>query len=276
MEPTRTTQEHLLLDDAIEQVVRAFRRLIPRRVALRDAPGRAIAEDIEDEQTGQKLIEAWSVLRGAQIGLLDMIGRETVSVVPRPRVAILTGTPATVHALCTGTGAVVVGETTIGDDAAAISEWLNGVAQICDAIVVTAEPDGAAIEVLATEGWMRTLAPATEPSIEVSVARIAQTPVLALPADPARTAIAGHVFLQRALRSMAGLPVEPVVIRARLSARSAPPAGRTVLTPVRLIDGAAVPTQTGSTPTLTELNAADGIARIDATRRDEVVVELLT
>lgn len=178
-----------------EQVLRRFQRLIPRRAPVADARGHAIAEDIhagdeQDEQIGEPLIEAWSIIGAREVELLERMGRRTVSVVPFPRVALL----GCARALADDLPCSVVAHTPAPADAAAVSEWMNGVAQVCDVLVTCAPLDGPVGEVLRTEGLL-------QPG---GVARIAQRPVLALPAEPDAGA---RALLAAALRSMAALPL---------------------------------------------------------------------
>lgn len=61
------------------------------RIRVEPSPGESIRRAGEDVRSGETVLEAGAVLGPAQLGMLAALGRTLVSVVQRPRVAILSG-----------------------------------------------------------------------------------------------------------------------------------------------------------------------------------------
>ncbi|MFN2613918.1 MAG: gephyrin-like molybdotransferase Glp [Actinomycetota bacterium] len=265
------------------------------------ASGKHVRPRGEDVAAGTAVIVSGTELRAVEIGVLASIGRSSVRVSPRPRVAILStgdevaepGAPlppagiydanrALLRAMCEQSGARVVAEALIGDDPAAIAGWLGGAAENADVIVTSG---GASV---GEHDWMRTIVErdgsldlwrvAIKPGKPIIFGRFGRARVFGLPGNPGSAFVCTHVFVQPALRKLAGRDPAPRVVRATLAEAVRGSPSRTMFARVRLDGERAVPLPAQSSVVLSNIMAAHGFAVVPpggAQAGSTVDVELL-
>ncbi|MGZ4120426.1 MAG: molybdopterin molybdotransferase MoeA [Actinomycetota bacterium] len=252
-------------------------------VLVKIPPGKHVRPAGEDLRAGSVVIEAGSELRPIHIGVLASLGLAKVLVIRRPRVAILStgdelaapgealkpghvydSNRALLAAMCARAGADVVASALIGDEPDAIAAWLRDAARTADLIVTTG---GASVgehdwirAILESEGDLALWRIAIKPGKPVAFGRIDGTPVLGLPGNPGSAFVGMHVFVARAIRTMAGRAVEPSSVRARLGAAVKGSPSRTMFCRVRLDGDIAVPLPAQSSVVLSNIIPADGFA----------------
>jgi molybdopterin molybdotransferase len=270
-------------------------------VFVRVAPGKHVRPAGEDVRAGDEVVAAWTELRPIHLGVIASIGLTEVRAQRRPRVAILstgdeltpTGDelrPGRVHdsnrtllaAMCETAGAELDSSALIGDDPDVITTWLHQVTRHADLIVTTG---GASVgehdwirAILEAEGDLALWRIAIKPGKPVAFGRIDGTPVLGLPGNPGSAFVGMHVFVARAIRAMAGRPVDPPSVRARLGAAVKGSPSRTMFCRVRLDDEIAVPLPAQSSVVLSNLIPAQGFAIVPPGGLPEgadVLVELI-
>ncbi len=248
-------------------------------------PGANVRRRGEYLRAGEEALASSTELTPAHLGVLASLGRTHARVHPRPRVGVLsTGdevvppgealAPGQVHdvnstllaVLCEAAGASVARTGLLGDDPAAIGEWLGEAASETDLIVTSA---GVSVgehdwlrELLERRGEVRMWRVAMKPGKPTALGRIGATPVLALPGNPDSAFVAAHAFLLPAIRVMAGRRPEPPAEDATLARAVAGPPDRLFLCPVRLQGGSAVPVSAGRHVALADYARADGIALV--------------
>ncbi len=246
-------------------------------------PGRNVRPAGEDVQSGSPIAVAGAVLGPVHLGVLASQGRTDVMVHPRPRVAVLStgdelvppggslegarlfeSNGTLIAAMCESAGAVVAQRSLIADDPSAIGEWLAAAAGTADLIVTSG---GASVgehdwirAILEKEGTLSMWRIAIKPGKPIAFGRIGGTPVLALPGNPGSAFVGLHVFVQPALRIMAGRSPDPRRVEARLAADVKGSPARTQFTRVRLDGDLATPLPAQSSVVLSNLLAADGFA----------------
>jgi molybdenum cofactor synthesis domain-containing protein len=238
----------------------------------------------EDVRAGDRVVAAGDTLTAVHLGVLASIGSVDVSVVPLPRVAILsTGdevvspgeelAPGRVYdanatllaAMATSAGAIVVAARWLADDPRAIASWLAEIAPHADLIVTTG---GASVgehdwlrDVLERDGRLDMWRVAMKPGKPVAFGSVASTRVLALPGNPGSAFACAHTFVVPAIRAMSGRPPGHRRVDATLSAAVAGSPSRTLLCRVRLAsDAVAEPLPAQSSVVLSNLLGADGFA----------------
>jgi len=254
----------------------------------------------EDIARGATVLSPGVVLRAPHLGVLASLGRTDVAVVPRPTVAILsTGdevvapgsrlAPGQVYdangtllrALAREAGADVVETSRLADDPDEIAAWFADAAKRVDLIITTG---GASVgehdwirHVLERDGTLTLWRVAIKPGKPVAFATIHGAKVLGLPGNPGSAFTGMHVFVQPALRALAGRDPEPRRVRARLTA-DVPNKGRTLFCRVTLSGEDATPMPAQSSVVLSNVLGADGYAVVapgGMRAGDEVTVELL-
>ena len=271
-------------------------------------PGAAVSFAGTDMGRGETVLFAGSKLSSRETGVLAAIGRESVSVVRRPRVAILS----------TGDEIVQPGETmrpglvfdsngriladavrelggdpiffgAFRDDLCALRDALARALEDSDVVVLSGgtskgEGDLNASVVAELEPGILVHGVALKPGKPICLAADGEKPVVILPGFPTSAIFTFHEFVAPLLRDLAGLPSEARETRlARLAIKTSSERGRLEYLLVGLVEGfvesggegddkgqrlSAYPMGKGS-GSVTSFSRADGFVRID--RNTELV-----
>ncbi len=271
-------------------------------------PGAAVSFAGTDMGRGETVLFAGSKLSSRETGVLAAIGRERVSVVRRPRVAILS----------TGDEIVQPGETmrpglvfdsngriladavrelggdpvffgAFRDDLCALRDALARALEDSDVVVLSGgtskgEGDLNASVVAELEPGILVHGVALKPGKPICLAADGEKPVVILPGFPTSAIFTFHEFVAPLLRDLAGLPTEARETRlARLAIKTSSERGRLEYLLVGLVEGlvesggegddkgqrlSAYPMGKGS-GSVTSFSRADGFVRID--RNTELV-----
>lgn len=213
-------------------------------------PGTNVRHAGEDIAAGAEVFVPGTLLTPPHIGVLASLGIETVSVHPRPRVAVV----STGDELATASGTLAPGQIrdanrpallaqlrvdgfqvvdlgTVGDDELALAHILEEGASSCDAVVATGgvsvgdrDVVRVVLEKLCGQA-MRWMQVAVKPAKPFAFGTLAsnQTPVFGLPGNPVSALVSYELFVRPALRAMAGYRV---LDRPRLSATAETDLGR--------------------------------------------------
>ncbi len=263
--------------------VRIFRPVRPREnVALRGS----------DLRRGASVLASGEALTPAKLGALAAIGRGSVEVYARPRVALLvTGDEVVAPGAPLGRGQVYdINSFTM---AAAVREsggepvllgrvpdWMDA---LHDALAAAVHEDlvvfsgGSSVgekdlilDVLQSMGELLFHGIAVKPGRPTILGRVAGKPVLGMPGNPTSCLSNCYILLAPMLRKIARLPAsEGRTVQVPLAERIASPIGRVEVHTVRLVDGAAIPAfkESGA---ITSMAHADGYVTIPA---DVVMLE---
>ena len=253
-------------------------------VVLRETtPGKHVRPAGEDLKAGDEVIARGTELRPIHLGVIASLGLTEVRARPRPRVAVLsTGDelaspgealkPGQVYdanrtllaAMCAKTGADVDASALIGDEPDVIAAWLRQVARHVDLVVTTG---GASVgehdwirAILEAEGDLTLWRIAIKPGKPVAFGRIEGTPVLGLPGNPGSAFVGMHVFVARAIRTLAARAAEPPSVRARLISAVKGSPSRTLFCRVQLEGDLAKPLPAQSSVVLSNLIPTEGFA----------------
>ena len=267
----------------------------PRAIEVRRAasPGQFVAYAGSDIARGEALLRAGTLIGSREIGMLAACGIATVSVVRRPRVAVLStgdelvqpGGPLRPAAIYDTNGAIVTaaisengGEAAflgaIADDEAQLESSMREALAASDMLVLSGGTSKGAGDVshriIARLGKPGILAHgvALKPGKPLCLAVCDGKPVIILPGFPTSAMFTFHDMIVPVLRRMAGLPPRSdAKVAARIPVRIASELGRTEFVMVSLVDGdrglIAYPTGKGS-GAITSFAQADGFLRIDA------------
>ena len=191
------------------------------------AAGDHVRHPGEDIRAGQTLFEPGTELGPGHLGVLASVGAETVDVVPKARVGVLstgdelTSAPGelrpgqirdsnrpTLLALAARAGCVPVDLGSAPDDEAAITAAVErGVAQ-CDAILTSGGVSVGDFDyvkvVLDRLGDMRWWQVAVKPAKPLAFGTVRGTPVFGLPGNPVSSMVSFELFARPALRQMMG------------------------------------------------------------------------
>src|SRR4051794_4127881 len=208
----------------------------------------------EDVPTGTTVLSAGAHLGAAQIGLLAAVGRERVSVRPRPRVVVLStgselvdpGQPLTTgkipdanSTLLTSAageaGAIAFRVGIVPDDPRVLIDTLEDQLIRADLVVTSGGVSVGAYDVvkeaLGRIGEVKFEKVAMQPGMPQGFGVIGpdKTPFFGLPGNPVSAYVSFEVFVRPALRRMLGVePLHRPIVRARLTeAVSSPPGKRT-------------------------------------------------
>jgi putative molybdopterin biosynthesis protein len=277
--------------------------LLVRRAVV---PGAGITHAGSDVARGETALRAGAVLTSRETGVLAALGVARVSVVRRPRVAVIStgdevappGAPLREGMVHDANGRLLAdavreagGEALergiAPDDEAAL--WSRIETSLGADLVLlsggTSKGQGDLCHrVLRRRGRVLVHGVALKPGKPLVLAFVEKTPVVVLPGFPTSAIFTFHEFVAPWIRARAGLPEESrPVVRARLSRAVASEIGRTEYVLVHLVEGAgglvAYPLGSGS-GSVTTFSRADGFFAVPAaTERleaeEEVSVTLL-
>lgn len=244
-------------------------------------PGRFVRPQGEDVRSGDLVLAAGTMLGPVEIGMAAALGSAELLVHPRPRVGVLSTGDELVGvdepvgrgrvrdangpllaATVTALGAEVAAVERVPDDPDLIAAALHRLAAVADLVVTSGgasvgEKDWLRV-LLEREGTLMFWRIAMRPGKPVALGRVDDTPVVVLPGNPGSVVACSHVVLGRALRCLAGAPTEPRTVAALLAEDITGDARRTVVHPVRLRSGVAVPAQVRSSQVLSNALGLDG------------------
>jgi len=226
------------------------------QVTIRQAAeaGRHIRRAGEDVTPGTTVLSTGAHLGAAQVGLLAAVGRERVSVRPRPRVVVLStgselvdpGQPLTtgkipdsnstlLTAAAGEAGAIAFRVGIVPDDPRVLIDTLEDQLIRADLVVTSGGVSVGAYDVvkeaLGRIGDVKFERVAMQPGMPQGFGRIGpdKTPFFGLPGNPVSAYVSFEVFVRPAIRRMLGVePLSRPTVRARLtSSVSSPPGKRT-------------------------------------------------
>lgn len=273
------------------------------------APGAFITFAGTDIGRGETLLRAGQRLTSREIGVLAAIGRDTVPVYRRPRVAVVStgdeivppGEPlpeggvydsnqAIVAAAVEELGGEAVRLGAVADDEAALEAVLQR-ALDCDAVILSGGTSKGAGD-LCYRVVSRLRDPgvvvhgvAIKPGKPLCLAATGGKPVVILPGFPTSAIFTFHQFVAPVLRALAGAPESgEETVEATLALRTPSERGRTEYKLVNLVNAdhglAAYPIAKGS-GAVTSFSHADGFITIDAQQEqlnagERVAVQLIS
>lgn len=224
-------------------------RQVQIRAATRD--GQHIRRAGEDVAAGTTVLRAGQLLTPAALGLVAALGLAEVSVLPRPRVLVMsTGTelvapgtrllPGQIYesnavmlaAAVRDAGAEVIASVMVGDDVATFRAALDAHAGQADLIITTGGVSAGAYEVVkdslerGTDSTVEFVKVAMQPGMPQGSGRVAGVPIVTLPGNPVSALVSFEVFLRPPLRAAMGLPADRPRITAILTEELTSPAGK--------------------------------------------------
>ncbi|WP_069816312.1 molybdotransferase-like divisome protein Glp [Streptomyces sp. TP-A0874] len=231
-------------------------------------PGRHIRTAGDDIRAGDLALRAGTVLGPPQIGLLAAIGRDTVRVRPRPRVAVMsTGSelmppgrelpPGTIHdsnsfaltAAARDAGAVAHRVGAVADEPVAFRAAVEEQLSRADLVVTTGGVSVGAYDVVkealggreGSGGRVEFRKLAMQPGKPQGFGCLGpdRTPLLALPGNPVSSYVSFELFVRPAIRTLMGVgPIERETVRAVCpEGVASSPAGRRQFLRARYADG---------------------------------------
>lgn len=224
-------------------------RQVQIRAATRD--GQHIRRAGEDVAAGTTVLRAGQLLTPAALGLVAALGLAEVSVLPRPRVLVMStgtelvapGTPllpgqiyesnaVMLAAAVRDAGAEVIASVMVGDDVAAFRAALDAHAGQADLIITTGGVSAGAYEVVkdslerGADSTVEFVKVAMQPGMPQGSGRVAGVPIVTLPGNPVSALVSFEVFLRPPLRAAMGLPADRPRITAILTEELTSPAGK--------------------------------------------------
>ncbi len=277
--------EHTELIEAREGPAIDLRRAV--------APGQFIAYAGSDIARGETLLRRGVRLSSREIGMLAACGFAEVSVVRRPRVAVLStgdelvtpGNPLRPGAVYDSNGAILAAAVTeqggepavygaFPDDEAALAAVLRRALTECDMVVLSGGTSKGAgdlsYRVVSQHGEPGVIVHgvALKPGKPLCLAVAEGKPIAVLPGFPTSAIFTFHAFIAPVIRAKAGLPTEAAVtVEATVPMRIPSELGRKEFVLVALAQGAdgpiAFPIPKGS-GSVTTFSQADGFLEVDA------------
>ncbi len=219
------------------------------RAATKD--GQHIRRAGEDVAAGTTVLRAGQRLTPAALGLVAALGLAEVSVLPRPRVLVMStgtelvapGTPllpgqiyesnaVMLAAAVRDVGAEVIASTMVGDDVGTFRAALEAHAGQADLIITTGGVSAGAYEVVkdslerGADSTVEFVKVAMQPGMPQGCGRVAGVPIVTLPGNPVSALVSFEVFLRPPLRAAMGLPADRPRITATLAEDLTSPAGK--------------------------------------------------
>lgn len=219
------------------------------RAATKD--GQHIRRAGEDVAAGTTVLRAGQRLTPAALGLVAALGLAEVSVLPRPRVLVMStgtelvapGTPllpgqiyesnaVMLAAAVRDVGAEVIASTMVGDDVETFRAALDAHAGQADLIITTGGVSAGAYEVVkdslerGADSTVEFVKVAMQPGMPQGCGRVAGVPIVTLPGNPVSALVSFEVFLRPPLRAAMGLPADRPRITATLAEDLTSPAGK--------------------------------------------------
>jgi putative molybdopterin biosynthesis protein len=259
------------------------------------SPGNFISYAGSDIARGETLLRRGAIISSREIGMLAACGLDTVDVVRRPRVAVLStgdelaalGQPLRPGAVYDSNGAIIAaavaeagGEPVafgaFPDDEDALEAAVRDALKTCDMVVLSGGTSKGAGD-LSHRIVSRLGAPgiivhgvALKPGKPLCLAVAQGKPVIVLPGFPTSAIFTFHAFVVPVIRAKAGLPPEAAVkIDAAVPVRIPSELGRKEFVLVALVAGdkgpIAFPLAKGS-GSVTTFSQADGFLEVDALR----------
>lgn len=256
------------------------------RVFAAVSPGQNIGPQGADIRRGQQVLQAGTVLTPSRVGAIAALGRASVAVYARPRVAVLStgnevvapGEPLgpgqiydinrfTLAAVVARHGGVAVPHRTAADTLDDLSRAVDDCLQ--DDLIVFSGGSSVGerdliLDVLAARGELIFHGIALKPGKPTAFGRIGGKLFFGMPGYPTSCLSNAYILLVPALRTIARLPAHAIrSVSLPLSQRVASAPGRHQIYTVRIVNGAAVPAFKASGD-ITSMSQADGYIEIAA------------
>jgi len=228
-----------LTDGGTEQV--QIRRAVPAGTAVRHRG--------EDVRPGDEVLAAGTLLQPQHVPVLLSAGAAEISVIPRPRIAVVStgdelvsaGEPVghgqvvdsngpMLGALARECGFEVTAVRRAGDTAEAVRAALTELADGADLIVTSGGVSAGAFEPMklafADSDHFEFVKVAMQPGKPQGLGTVAGTPVFALPGNPVSSLVSFLMFVAPAARVLAGRDPEVPTVEAAVAERWTSPPGR--------------------------------------------------
>jgi len=252
------------------------------KVVIKEAvhPGANISPKGEDMKKGEIVIKKGDILTPAKVGVLAALGKQTVLVYEKPRVAIIpTGTEIcepgscikegqiydvnsyTLSSVLLENGAQITRSPVVSDSAAdiktAIKRFLDHDLIVFSGGSSVGERD-LLVKVIEETGKVVFHGVQIKPGKPTLLGLVENKPIIGMPGYPTSCLSNAYIFLIPAVRKMARLPLmKPKTVKARMGSRFVSGSGREQFLPVKLAKGKAYPVFKKSGD-ITSLAQADG------------------
>ncbi len=228
--------------DAVVPLAETDQALTEVVVRTPRSPGANVRRRAEDVQAGDIALRAGSYLGAVQIGLLAAVGKDRVTVRPRPRVVVLAVgsrlvepgmsvtfgqvTDSTGHLITAAAreaGATAFRVAAVPDDPRAVRGTVEDQLVRADMVVTSgglSDPDGVVRQVMPGLGEVDFVDVAMEPGMTQGFGVIGEerVPVFCLPGRPVDAFVAFEVFVRPVIRKMVGVSrLHRPSVRARLT-----------------------------------------------------------